>query len=167
MPPPPPTMALDLITLISHKPWVAYYQTLSSINIHVSIWKIYQNLPLTFDLHLDGLHRYMTLSLFIKIPTKLYHNWTLLPGVITPMYYGIDTCTCIRMHTVRYVHTCTLYSQFSETLTNTLTKSLKGYKITIPEWNAEHGDSNERRHSTWSFETGFKTIHCTLLELEP
>ena len=32
---PPPTMALHLITLISHKPWVPYYQTLSSISIHL------------------------------------------------------------------------------------------------------------------------------------
>ena len=55
---------------------------------------------------------------------------------------------------------------FSETLTKTLTK-FKGYKSIIPEWNAEHGDSNEWRYSTGSFETGFKTIHCTLLELEP
>ena len=45
--------------------------------------------------------------------------------------------------------------------------SLKGYKIKILEWNAEHGDSNERRHSTGSFETGSKTIGCMLLELEP
>ena len=52
-----------------------------------------ENIPkLTLDLHLDGLHRYDPQSI-IKIPTKLYHNRTLLPGVITSctmaMYYGI------------------------------------------------------------------------------
>ena len=75
-PPPPPPWHCTW----SHNPWVPYYQTLwqSSIN-YTSIWKIYQNWPLTFDLHLDGLHRYDPQSI-IKIPTKLYHNWTLLPG---------------------------------------------------------------------------------------
>ena len=34
------------------------------------IWNIYQHLPLTFDLNLDGLHRYDPQSI-IKIPTKL------------------------------------------------------------------------------------------------
>ena len=65
-----------------------------------------------------------------------------------------------------YAHMYIVYGHFSETLTKTLTK-LKGYKIKIPEWNAEHGDSNKRRHSTGSFESGFKTIGWTLLELEP
>ena len=37
------------------------------------------------------------------------------------MYYGI-VLLHVGMHTVRYVHTCTLYSHFSETLTKTLTK---------------------------------------------
>ena len=36
------------------------------------------------------------------------------------MYYGI-VLVHVGMHTVRYVHTCTLYSHFSETLTNALT----------------------------------------------
>ena len=66
-----------LITLISHKPWVPYYQT-QLIHLHM------ENIPkLTLDLwptHLDRLHRYDPQSI-IKIPTKLYHNWTLLPGV--------------------------------------------------------------------------------------
>ena len=103
-PPPPTTVALHLITLISHKPWVPYYQTLSSINIHIYM-EIYQNWPLTFHLQLDGLHRYDPWSI-IKIPTKLYHNWTLLPGVVTSctmalyLYIGY-------MHTVRYE--CTMY----------------------------------------------------------
>ena len=85
---------MPLILLFFQNPDAKHIYFFTWPNIHVSIWKIYQNLPLTFDLHLDGLHRYDPQSITcIKIPTKLYHNWTLLPGVITPMYYGIDTCT--------------------------------------------------------------------------
>ena len=82
--------------------------------------EIYQNLPLTFDLHLDGLHRYDPQSNFIiKIPTKLYHNWTVVPGVITSCtmalywYIGYAHCKiCAHMYIV--------YSQFSETLTKVI-----------------------------------------------
>ena len=70
--------------------------------------EIYQNLPLTFDLHLDGLHKYEPWYI-IKIPTKLYHNWTPLPEVITSCTMALYLY--IGMHTVRYVHTCTLYNQ--------------------------------------------------------
>ena len=67
----------------------------------------------------------------------------------------VGTCICACMHTYA------LYIFWNFKL------SLKGYKITIPKWNAEHGVSNERRHSTGSFETGFKTTDGILLELEP
>ena len=72
--------------------------------------EIYQNLPLTFDLQLDGLHRYDPSSI-IKIPTKLYHNWTLLPGVVTSctmalyLYIGYAHCTVGYVHTVMYIAT--------------------------------------------------------------
>ena len=62
--------------------------------------EIYQNLPLTFDLHLDGLHRYEPWSI-IKIPTKLYHNWTLLPELYNFMYY-IYICTLFYMEIYMY-----------------------------------------------------------------
>ena len=90
------------ITVISHLR-VEYLTTKHChqlINIH-----LYGNVPkLTFDLHRDGLHRYEPRSI-IKIPKTI-------PQLDTPtwsynfMYYhGIVQ----GMHTVRYVHTCTLY----------------------------------------------------------
>ena len=81
--------------------------------------EIYQNWPLTFDLYLDWLHRYDPQSI-IKIPTKLYHNRTLLPGVITSCTMALYLY--IGMHTVRYAHMYIIYGHFSETLTKTLTK---------------------------------------------
>ena len=66
-----------------------------------------ENIPkLTLDLYLDGLHRYDP-QFIIKIPTKLYHNWTLLPGFITPctmalyLYIGYAHCEiCAHMYIV-------------------------------------------------------------------
>ena len=107
--PPPPTVALHLITLISHKPWVPYYQTLSSINIH-----LYGNIPkLTLDL-------WPTSRRTSQIWPSVYYqdSYQTIPQLDTPtwscnfMYYGIVLVHVrVRMHTVtvRYVHTCTLY----------------------------------------------------------
>ena len=65
--------------------------------------EIYQYLPLTFDLHLDGLHRYEPCSIF-KIPTKLYHNWTLLPEVIASCTMALyRVCTLIYMEIYQYL----------------------------------------------------------------
>ena len=77
-------------------------------NLHGNIYQ------LTFDLHLDGLHRHEPWYI-TNIPTKLDHNWTPLPEVITACtIYGI----------VQYMGTFTVYAygHFSETLTKTLTK---------------------------------------------
>ena len=83
---PLPHMALHLITLISHKPWVPYYQTLSSINIH-----LYGNIPkLTLDL-------WPTSTWTSQIWPSVYNqdSYQTIPQLDTPtwsynfMYYGI------------------------------------------------------------------------------
>ena len=80
-------------------------------------FKILTHIPkLTFDLHLDGLHRHEPWYI-INIPTKLDRNWTPLPEV---MITSCTICHCIvhRVHAHMYI----VYGHFSETLTKTLTK---------------------------------------------
>ena len=141
-PPPPPTMALDLITLISHKPWVPY----SHKHCHQLNTCIYmENTPK------------LTLDLWPK--SRDFTDMTLSQCARS----RFDTMTL--MHTVRLVHTCSLYSHFSE-ITKTLTK-LKRLKKHNAWMKRRAWGSNERRHSTIIWNRFQDNSLYAKLELEP
>ena len=87
-PPPPPPPPPPWHCTWSHKLWVPYmyYQTLSSMNMYIYM-EIYQNLPLSFDLHLDGLHRYEP---HVSLLSRFLPNYT------TISQFVITMCACAK-----------------------------------------------------------------------